>query len=286
MGLLFDMAGGCLAGADLAAAWLRWRDQRPDIETATLVEVAFLPAVWHRLKECGITDTDAALLDGLQRKALVNASMVLSDLAAAQDRLRGLGVESAVGGGAAAILWGALSPSQRPLSHGEIWVSRRHWRTARRALAGPSQVGPSTRTVRQSLTGTCVIPHKRLTLRSRIPSVPPMDARPLLAHTQSVTRQKTRFGVLGPTEVVFVSEAQNAAAQVGRRIRSLAGVQSSRSPENALRQLDRALLRRSDGYSQARLEQLLAAAGWQWREAGRHALCRCAVDGQLGSCHV
>lgn len=261
--LLFEIASGALAEVELAPAWELRRAQRPDIDVATGVEVALLPAAWSRLKAAGIGDSDAARFDGLQRKALVSASLVLSELAAAQERLRALGIASAVGGGAAAILCGALSLGQRPLSFGEIWVSPRHLRTARSALSGPPGVGGSPQSMRQRLSGTCVVPQRRLILRSRIPSLPPMDARPLLGGTQSVRWQQMRFDVLRPTEVVFLGEVRQAASQAITRKARRGRARLVCTAEDALWQLDRAALSRLDGYSESRVAELVAATGWR-----------------------
>ena len=271
--LLLAIASGSLPDVELRNAWDAWRAHRPEIGAAPGVEVALLPAALDQLKAAGESDPDAARLDGLQRKAAVGASLVISELAAAQERLRSLGIATAVGGGAAAILCGAYSLGQRSVSHGHIWVSRRDLRRARSSLVEPPASGspqrsataavPARHGIRLWLSGACAVGHRRLILHSRLPTVPPTDARPLLAHTRPVQWQHARLDVLRPTELVFLSDAAHGVDQAVRRVGGRGRTRYSWTAESALRRLDRERLRQVNGYSDERLRDLLAAAGWR-----------------------
>jgi hypothetical protein len=261
---LLLIATASLPVDEVVTAWHRWRGIRPDLDHVTDAEVAVLPAAWARAQAAGVTDIDAGRLDGLRRLAALHTAVTIRGALQAQQALRQVGVPSAVAGAASAVLWGALAPDQRSVRRFDLWVARADIDKAVTTLGG--QRGTTATRLRARALGR-IAPQNLAggVLRFRLPSIPTLDGRALVAARQVVQWAGSEVEVLAPTEAVFTSDVLAAAREFRRRIHSRfgGGAQVEAPAAWVERQLDRALLCQLDGFDPARLQRLHAAAGWR-----------------------
>ena len=259
---LLAIATGALAEADLQAAWQRWRSMRPDLGDVGAAEVVVLPAAWGRARAAGVGDPDAARLEGLQRKAALTTAVTLARVSSAQAALRDASLDSAVAGGPAVVLLGAATPEQRSVRSVDLWVARSDFAAALKVLG--ARADGRRYSPRVAVTGGAALPaYPGVVLRSRLPTLPPIDGRALVAARRRIHWSGKEVEVLGPTEAVFVASVLHSARRLVARARRWPA--RGEVPEVAAvvvgQELDRRLIERLGDFDAASLHQLCRVAG-------------------------
>jgi len=247
---------------DIPAAWQRWRAMRPDLDEVTDAEVVVLPAAWGRARQVGVTDADAARLDGLRRKAALTTSVTLGRVVTAQAALRQAGVESAVSGGASVVLLGAVGQQERNVRGAELWVGQADLAAAATALGG--RLAPGVGPTRwRGYAGVALPTFPGLVLRSRLPSLPPVDGRLLVAARTAVQWTHSRVELLGPAETILVADCLYAVRRVVAQADRFVGSGGRQITAAALVgwELDRRLLQRLPAFDPVRLRRLRRLTG-------------------------
>jgi len=106
-------------------AWDQWRILVPDFNGVTATEISLLPAAWRKALAAGATDPDSGRLQGLQRRASMNATAIIAGAESVQQSLLQRGIRSEITGGAAAALM-YTNLSRWPLPQAELWIDRKN----------------------------------------------------------------------------------------------------------------------------------------------------------------
>ena len=123
-------------------AWEQWRKLVPDLDGVTATEVSLLPMAWRNAMAAGAVDSASGRLQGLQRRAAVNATAAIAEAARVQESLLRHGIRSQLTGGAAAAL-AYPHLSRWPLLRAELWIDRKD----RDAALAPNKASVSERII-------------------------------------------------------------------------------------------------------------------------------------------